>query len=223
MKKFNELHFGIKLALSLIFLLVLIYILNWWVILINKFLLGILLIFVMVPITQFLITPLFTLLKFYTYYSPMLVVFGANKRVLNIHNGTSFDYLFEMRNVKPGVQWERKMLLYYLQGLIEISNQIESNKLPKSIIIRGSSYFFSNQTASRFNFEILRTPMLEKINLVLNYLDLFWSYSFSKGKIVFPGIKNIKTMRTTGEKLIQSKEIIIAMENHLNKNLSGIN
>ena len=118
MKKFIDLHLGIKWTITLISLLILVYILNWWIVLVsNNSVFGILLIFIIVPLIQFLITPLFTLLKLYTYYSPMLVVFGSNNRVIDLHNGTSFDYLFEMRKIKPGIQWERQMLSYYLQGL----------------------------------------------------------------------------------------------------------
>jgi hypothetical protein len=220
MKKFIDLHLGIKWTITLISLLILVYILNWWIVLINNSVIGILLIFIIVPLIQFLITPLFTLLKLYTYYSPMLVVFGSNNRVIDLHNGTSFDYLFEMRKIKPGIQWERQMLSYYLQGLIEISNQIECNRISKSVVIRGSSYFISHKTATRLNFEVVETSILEKINIFLNYIDLFWTYSLSKGKIVFPKLTKIKTVRTTGQLLSQNKQKIIDMENHLNKRLS---
>ncbi len=206
MKRFNNLLRIYQWVVSILFGLILVLISNWWILKVSESKIWILLIFIMVPIIQFLITPLFTLLKFYTYYSPMVVAFGNNKRVLNLHNGTSFDYLLEMSKIKPGIKWKKKMLSFYLNALSKIIQQIEENKLSDSVIIRGSSYFLSERNAKKLGFTINETSFLEKLNISLNYLDLIWMYSLTNRKLTFPNLTNINTVRITGIELVKKSK-----------------
>jgi hypothetical protein len=129
-------------------------------------------IFVMVPVIQFFSTPLFTLIGIYTYYSPMVVSLGSNNRVIDLHNGTSFDYLLEMRHVKPGLPWKKRMLGHYLAALQHIIDKIEYGELPSSVTVQGSSYFLSRSSAERLGFSVSGTSVFVKFNILLNYLDL---------------------------------------------------
>ena len=81
-----------------------------WVRLVDDSAVWSLAIFLVVPAIQFLATPLFTVLGWYTYHSPMVVSFGGSKRVIDLHNGSSFDYLLEMRGVRPGAAWKQTMM-----------------------------------------------------------------------------------------------------------------
>lgn len=174
----------------------------------------------MVPIIQFLLTPLFTLLNFYTYYSPMVVSFGDNKKFIDLHNGTSFDYLMEMSQIKPGIKWKNKMLHHYLNALLKIIHQIETKVLPSNTIIRGSSYFLSKRSAEKLGFTVSNTSFLEQLNIALNYVDLIWMYSLTNGKLMFPNLTTITTVRTNGSELIKRKQKIIELATRLENNAS---
>jgi len=162
-----------------------------------------LLIFFVVPAIQFLATPIFTQLGFYHYYSPMVVSFGKNERYIDLHNGTSFDYLFEMSGIRPGIHWKKRMLRHYLQALCNIAERIRKGELPDSLSIRGSSYFISPRTAAKLGFTVGSTSLLEKVNISLNYLDLLWMYSLSNGRLTFPNLTSISTVRTSGTVLVE--------------------
>lgn len=217
MNRFNQLNEFYKWVISIVFGIILLLILLVWIktVIVSK--IWMLLIFILVPVIQFLITPLFTLLNFYTYYSPMVVSFGNNKRLIDLHNGTSFDYLLKMSKIKPGIRWKNKMLYYYLDALLKIILQIENGDLSNTTVIRGSSYFLSQRSAEKLGFTVSSTSIIEKLNIVLNYVDLIWMYSLTNGKLTFPNLTRITTVKITGSELIKRKQKIQELVNRLEK------
>ncbi len=175
------------------------------------------LLLVFAPIIQFSLSPLMTLFGAYHYLSPMMIVYNPNEKKYDLHSGTSFDYLLVMKNVPKGKATEKKLLEYFCEGFLEIINRIENGKLTKEIKITGTSYFMSLRTAERFGFESGKQNWFLTLNLYLNYIDLLWMYSRSKGKLAFPKLGNAKSIETTGEKLVANKEYILKMKEYLGK------
>ena len=145
----------------------------------------------------------------------MVVAFGDTRSLLDLHNGTSYDYLLKMRKIRPGGVWKRTMLVYYLEALLAIIRQMESGELSPKVAVRGSSYFLSERTATRLGFKTGSTSMAEKVNIVLNYLDLVWMYSLSEGRWVWPNLRNIKTVNIQGHDLILQKAYLSELRDYL--------
>jgi hypothetical protein len=215
MNSFYQIPKLLQWIFTLIFAGVGVFVCTLWFQTADNLFLMILSVFLVVPIIQFLFTPFFTLIKVYQYLSPMLLVFGATPERYDLHNGTSFDYLFVYRNTKAGMNWQNKLLACFMEGLLVIIDRIESGELPETIEVRGSSYFLSDATIKRLGFESKATGWGEKLNLLVNYLDLMWMYSLSKGRLAYPNLKNIKTITTTGGELVRQKEQFQRMKNFL--------
>ena len=217
MNPFYQLNPLLQWSIALIMCLLMMLLTGIWMTAAMHHLFLYLLLFIAVPIFQFLSTPIFRLIGTYTYLSPMVLVFGASKDKYDLHNGTSFDYLLVMRKYKAGLQLQQKMLEFYIEGLLKVIEKIESKELPETVVVRGSSYFFSERTAQRLGFKISGTNFAEKLNLAANYLDLVWMYSISQGKLQFPSLSRVKTASISGADLLNNKTRLEDLYAYLNK------
>jgi len=158
-----------------------------------------------IPISQFLFTPIYKLTGGYTYYSPMLLGYMANDKQIDIHSGTSFDHLFVLRKYKSGTPLRNRIMMYHLDGLLKLIQLIEDKHIPASVNIIGTSYFFSERTLNRLGFQIEKATLFYRINLFINFIDLFWMYSLSKGKFAIPAVWDAKKAKITGGALVAQK------------------
>ncbi|MBK7234061.1 MAG: hypothetical protein IPH93_17800 [Saprospiraceae bacterium] len=166
-----------------------------------------LLFLIYIPIGQFAATPFFTLVSIYKYYSPMLLGYMPNDKQIDLHSG-SFYYLFVMRKWKSGIELRNRLLIYHLEGLINLIQLIENKSIPATVNIVGTSYFFNNKTLHKMGFEILNPSLFYRLNLFVNFIDLIWMYSLSQRKWSIPKLWNAKKASISGTKLIESKKVI---------------
>jgi hypothetical protein len=158
-----------------------------------------------IPISQFLFTPIYTLTGGYTYYSPMLLGYMVNDKEIDLHSGTSFDYLFVLNKFKLGTPLRNRIMMYHIQGLLKIIQLIEDKHIPASVNIIGTSYFFSERTLHNLGFQLEKATLFYRINLFINFIDLFWMYSLSKGKLAIPSVWDAKKAKITGDMLVVQK------------------
>ena len=168
-----------------------------------------------VPISQFLFTPIYKLTGGYTYYSPMLLGYMANDKQIDLHSGTSFDHLFVLRKYKSGTPLRNRILMYHLEGLLNIIQLIEDKHLPETVNIIGTSYFFNDRTLHNLGFQIEKASNSYRINLLLNFIDLFWMYSLSKGKVAIPSVWDLKKASILGGDLITQKSKLVGLYERL--------
>lgn len=186
-----------------------------WIVLASNWPPAYLLFFLLVPVMQWLVTPIFTLLGVYSYLSPMLLVYMPTMNRHDLHNGTTFDYFFVMRGTPQGARFKWKVLYYYTSGLLRLIEKLESGEIPREVQIRGSSYFFSSSTLQRFGFKMKHAMLHEKLNIMANYLDLTWMFSMAHGRLRFPSLRTIRTAYTTGAELMEQKKNILRLHRYL--------
>jgi hypothetical protein len=161
-----------------------------------------------IPIAQFAYTPLFSLTGVYKYYSPMLLGYMANDKQIDLHSGSGFDYLIVMRKYKSGVELRNKLLMYHIEGLLQLIQLIENKSIPETVNIVGTSYFFNDRTLSKIGFDVVNPSMLYRINLFVNFIDLTWMFSLSKGKFLIPKFWKATKASISGARLVESKKDI---------------
>ena len=171
--------------------------------------------FLYVPVSQFLFTPIYTLTGGYTYYSPMLLGYMANDTQIDLHSGTSFDHLFVLRKYPSGTPLRNRILLYHLEGLLQLIQLLEEQRIPESVNIVGTSYFFNDRTLLKLGFQIEKASLFYRINLLINGIDLFWMYSLSQGKLAIPTLWDAKKASIQGNQLVQSKSKLHVLYQHL--------
>ena len=192
-----------------------------WIKLLASHLLVLPLIVLVPTLVQFFAAPMAKLAGIHTYLSPMLFVNNATNKKYEIHNGTPFDYLLVMSKTRMGIGFRNAMLSYFLDGLLKIVEEIEASELPESVIVQGNSYFFNARTASKLGFDLSETSISVRINLLINYIDLTWMYSLSRGRLSFPRIADVKTGEITGTRLVMNKKKLIRLNSFLSKNIRG--
>lgn len=89
----------------------------------------------------------------------MLLGYMPNDKQIDLHSGSSFYYLFVMRKWKSGIELRNRLLIYHLEGLINLIQLIENKSIPATVNIVGTSYFFNNKTLHKMGFEILNPSL----------------------------------------------------------------
>lgn len=212
---FYQLPHSTQWLVAILMALLLLTIIIFWSALVYERIWAYFSIVIIAPFMQFLATPLLTLAGIYKYVSPMLLVYMPTPQRYDLHNGTSFDYVFIMRNYSPGRPLRHQLLKYYLEGLLAIIEKIESGGLSENVLVSGSSYFFSEGTVKKLGFHTRSAGFHEQLNIATNYLDLLWMYSLAHGKLTFPKLNRVKTAEIMGHELLKHKDTLISVYDSL--------
>jgi hypothetical protein len=98
--------------------------------------------------------------------------------------------------------------MYHIEGLLQLIQLIENKSIPETVNIVGTSYFFNDRTLSKIGFDVVNPSMLYRINLFVNFIDLTWMYSLSKGKFSIPKFWKATKASISGARLVESKKDI---------------
>ena len=155
-----------------------------------------------ISLLQLTFAPFMRLIGSIEYVSPMLLVYGPTPEKYNLHNGTTFAFLYNFWGVPPGALVRYRTLEYHYAGFLGIIERIKSGQVPPTVLITGTSYFFSERTMQKLGFRIEPPSIWAVLNLWMNGFDLFWMYSYAQGRIAWPRLTHIRRAVTTGAELV---------------------
>ncbi|WP_194774638.1 hypothetical protein [Pararhodonellum marinum] len=157
---------------------------------------------------QFTSTPLLRGLGIYRYYSHFLLGYLPGKSKQELHTGTSFDYFLHLKWSDRGVKSRDYIFGELIQGLLNLIKEVEEGRLPLELNIVATSYFFSNRSLEKLGFRQTSATLFNRLNVLLNFLDIFWMYSFSRNKLVFPNLLKVKKIEILAGELLEEKETL---------------
>lgn len=170
------------------------------------------------PMEGLLLTPLYTLLGRFRYYSPLLFATRRPDGGLDLHAGTLFDYAMRLRWSDRGPRAVRIVTADLLRGLLALCHETERGAIPRQARIVVSSYFFSIRSLARFGFEPNDPPAATVLNLVLASVGVAIRLSFIRGWPTFPNLRKTRQGVTSAERLRQHEDEIRRLLQRLSKN-----
>jgi hypothetical protein len=126
-----------------------------------------------------------------------------------------------MKNIRPGIKWRNKMLQYYIEGLSKIVVKIKNGEIAETSKIKGTSHFLENSIIRKIGFTIVEPEPIDKVGFFLDYLDLVWMNSLSKGKIQFPEFSSLKKIEISGKQLMKSESKLNEYKEYFNNKACG--
>ena len=97
---------------------------------------------------------------------------------------------------------------HYFKALLVIIERIQTKQLSPEVKIVGHSYFFSDRTADKLGFKVSPAGSFWVINSVLQFIELTYLYSFSRGKLAFPKFWKVKRAEIIGSDLVKKKAFL---------------
>jgi len=169
----------------------------------------------LIPVLEsFLLTPVYAVTGRFTYYSPLLLA-TKSAQGFDLHVGTLYDYITQLRWSERGVKSQRRAMQFILQGLLRICDEVAEGRLSAQNKITATSYFFSNRSVEKLGFTLNSGSFEMKLNLALVYLSLVLRLSFIKGRWCLPDLKRIRCIHITAGELMQQRSRIAKMLDHL--------
>ena len=169
---------------------------------------GLLLFPILAPFLNLVSVPILRLVGFYKYLNPYVISTVQTDKQYDLHNVFTFDYLVNFKWADRGKHAQRILLGHYFKALLTIIERIERKELSPEVKIVGHSYFFNDRTAKKLGFKISKASSFWVINSALQFIELTYLYSFSKGAWRLPKFWKVKRAEITGSDLVTKKEML---------------
>jgi hypothetical protein len=166
----------------------------------------------------FFLTPLFRLSGVLKYYSPYLIVSRTKPDHLALHGATPFDYLRLFSWKDRGRPAVRRILLWYIEGLLALAREVSKGNISKDTTITGTSYIFSAGNAKRFGFTVEDSGSFAWGGY-LTYLTQFLTYSFAQGRWALPPVHLAKRASIKAERLCAKLDFLEQKQKQLRRSL----
>ncbi|UCS91775.1 hypothetical protein KZP23_13615 [Echinicola marina] len=141
------------------------------------------------------------------YHSLLFLSEKPKNGIVQIHGGTLFDYVFVIDGKLHGKERQRLIIQQYLEGLLHLIEEIESQQ-SDDMIIRGTSYIINERTARKMGFKTVKTDFLQKLILLYNFFNVLISASIAKGRFTLPKLRDTRTFEASLHELVKRKVYI---------------
>ncbi|WP_186755295.1 hypothetical protein [Echinicola salinicaeni] len=148
------------------------------------------------------------------YHSLLFFSEKPKNGIVQIHGGTLFDYVFVIDRKLHGKERQRLIIQQYLEGLLDLIEEIESQQAD-DMIIRGTSYIINERTARKMGFKLVETDFLQKLILLYNFFNIMISASIAKGKLTLPKLRDTQTFEASLHELVKRKAYISSLNEQL--------
>ncbi|TFG90034.1 MAG: hypothetical protein E4G71_05890 [Candidatus Atribacteria bacterium] len=165
--------------------------------------------FLFMPFSSFIIAPLMRVRFFFKFYSKILLVQFPNKKVYDLHLANNFDLIRFSKNCNNA---KKMIFLEIVEGLLNICEEIEQEKLPKKLNIQAITFFMNHRTFKKLGFKKIRFSPQYAILFLFDYIGITISNYFVSKKFRFVNIIKTSKASMTGEDLIQNKKNLIEIK-----------
>ena len=172
---------------------------------------GLLLLPILAPFFNFVSVPFFRLIGYFKYLNPYVLSTVQTEKQYDLHNVFTFDYFVNFKWSDRGKYAQRVLLAHYFMALLTIIERIENEQLSPEVQIVGHSYFFNDRTAEKLGFTISKASSFWIINSAVQFIELSYLYSFSKGMWSMPKFWKVKRAEITGSDLVTKKETLVGL------------
>lgn len=166
---------------------------------------------------MFAMTPLLRLTGVFVYHSPMLRSFLPRRTLCDLHTGTFFDYLMHFRWEERGPAASRRLLGYFVEGLVAISEDIRAGRISPDVRIQVTSYFIKEDTFVRYGFRTGAPDFAYRLNSFVSYFNLVLMYSYARGRLTFPALSLARRAEMSGKELLRHAPAMAALARKLGR------
>ncbi|MCU0329830.1 MAG: hypothetical protein MUC47_02505 [Candidatus Kapabacteria bacterium] len=167
----------------------------------------------MFRLVRFLSTPLLRAIGFYRYHSPMFFTMPFGAKTLDMHLGTTWDFMQLRDRSVP------TMFRHVCSGLLDICDKVEAGQIAADVRLRATMYFLSAERLQRFGFTCRRMNVAETVAFLANYAEVCFLQSLMKQRICLINIRDVRIVTVRGSELLQQRSTIAGVRAALARGL----
>lgn len=156
-------------------------------------------------VLRYVTTPLLRRMGIYRYWSPLFLTQRFGSRTLEMHLGTSWDFL-RQRDLT-----QRRLLRHVSDGLMALLDEAEAGRIPWSFRLRGTMSFLTEKTSRSLGFTTRRPNALEWLAFALNWPELCLLHSVARKRLSFVDIRRVHIIHATIGDLLSMRPRLSAL------------
>ncbi len=147
-------------------------------------------------------TPILRKAGFYTYYAPLFFIQPFGRNQCEIHLGTTWDLMWARQLTA------RVLMSNLVQGVSGIVADAKKGRLERTLKLRATTYFLSEQTLLKYGFTVRQPNVLEYVAFLGNYVEVCILRSIVAGRPQLVDIRQVRMAETTLQQLVDRETLV---------------